>query len=122
MQVKNFGEFSLQEIENVLSNFGLSLGMDTQGWTAPGINTTKARAALQLHNLNLRVDEVTLSVRAANCLQNANIQYLGELVRMSEEIFEKHSAFGPKSRKEIKDMLAQFGLSFGMNVGDWIPS
>ena len=74
-------------------------------------------------NLYRRVDDLELSVRSANCLQNANIRYIGELVQRSEPEMLKTKNFGRKSLNEIKEILTEMGLSLGMkvdgfNVGD----
>lgn len=65
------------------------------------------------------VDELELSVRSANCLQNANIHYIGDLVQRSEAEMLKTKNFGRKSLKEIKEILAQMGLSLGMKIDGW---
>ena len=65
------------------------------------------------------VDELELSVRSANCLQNANIHYIGDLVQRSEAEMLKTKNFGRKSLKEIKEILAQMGLSLGMQIEGW---
>jgi DNA-directed RNA polymerase subunit alpha len=62
------------------------------------------------------VDELELSVRSANCLQNANIRYIGELVQRSEAEMLKTKNFGRKSLNEIKELLASMGLELGMSV------
>ena len=62
------------------------------------------------------VDELELSVRSANCLQNADIRYLGELVQRSEQEMLKTKNFGRKSLNEIKDVLQEMGLRLGMRV------
>ena len=59
------------------------------------------------------VEELELSVRSANCLQNAEIRYIGELVQRSEAEMLKTKNFGRKSLNEIKEILARLGLSFG---------
>ncbi|MBU1240427.1 DNA-directed RNA polymerase subunit alpha [Myxococcota bacterium] len=66
------------------------------------------------------VDELELSVRSANCLQNANIKYIGQLVQKSEVEMLKTKNFGRKSLKEIKEILAEMGLTLGMKL-DWWP-
>jgi DNA-directed RNA polymerase subunit alpha len=68
------------------------------------------------------VDELELSVRAANCLQNAGIKFIGELVQRSEAEMLKTKNFGRKSLKEIKDVLSEMGLSLGMKVSNFDPS
>lgn len=70
-------------------------------------------------NLNRRVEELELSVRSANCLQNANIKYIGELVSRSEGEMLKTKNFGRKSLNEIKEILAEMGLSLGMKIDNW---
>ncbi len=65
------------------------------------------------------VDELELSVRSANCLQNANIHYIGDLVQKTEAEMLKTKNFGRKSLKEIKEILAQMGLSLGMKIPNW---
>lgn len=65
------------------------------------------------------VDELELSVRSANCLQNANIHYIGDLVQRTEAEMLKTKNFGRKSLKEIKEILAQMGLSLGMKIDNW---
>ncbi len=70
-------------------------------------------------NLWRTVDELELSVRSANCLQNANIKYIGELVLKSEQEMLKTKNFGRKSLKEIKEILAEMGLSLGMKLDNW---
>lgn len=67
-------------------------------------------------NLFRAVDELELSVRSANCLQNANIKYIGELAQRSEAEMLKTKNFGRKSLNEIKDILAGMGLSLGMII------
>ena len=67
-------------------------------------------------NLNRSVDELELSVRSYNCLKNANIQTIGELVQKSESEMLKTKNFGRKSLNEIKEILTTMGLSLGMRV------
>ena len=67
-------------------------------------------------NLFRSVDELELSVRSANCLQNANIRFIGELVQRSEGEMLKTKNFGRKSLNEIKEVLVSMGLSLGMRI------
>ncbi|MGC8720642.1 MAG: DNA-directed RNA polymerase subunit alpha, partial [Thermodesulforhabdaceae bacterium] len=67
-------------------------------------------------NLFRRVDELELSVRSANCLKNADIKYIGELVQKTEAEMLKTKNFGRKSLNEIKEILAEMGLSLGMKL------
>lgn len=70
-------------------------------------------------NLNRRVDELELSVRSANCLQNAKITYIGELVQKTESEILRTKNFGRKSLNEIKEILTEMGLSLGMKLESW---
>jgi DNA-directed RNA polymerase subunit alpha len=74
-----------------------------------------------LENLNRSVDELELSVRSYNCLKNANIRTIGELVQKNESEMLKTRNFGRKSLNEIKEILASMGLSLGMDLEsvDW---
>jgi DNA-directed RNA polymerase subunit alpha len=65
--------------------------------------------------LNMSVNEIELSVRAANCLNNANITSVGQLAMKTEQEMLKYRNFGKKSLNEIKDKLQALGLSLGMN-------
>ena len=62
----------------------------------------------------MSVNEIELSVRAANCLNNANITSVGQLAMKSEAEMLKYRNFGKKSLNEIKDKLAELGLGLGM--------
>ncbi len=64
--------------------------------------------------LSISVNEIELSVRAANCLNNANITTVGELAQKSEAEMLKYRNFGKKSLNEIKQKLVELGLSLGM--------
>src|ERR1044071_1754521 len=64
--------------------------------------------------LNMSVNEIELSVRAANCLNNANITTVGQLAMKSEQEMLKYRNFGKKSLNEIKDKLNALGLTLGM--------
>ncbi len=69
-------------------------------------------------NLNRSVEELELSVRSYNCLKNANIATIGELIQKTEAEMLKTKNFGRKSLNEIKEILAQMGLSLGMKIDD----
>ena len=64
--------------------------------------------------LNMSVNEIELSVRAANCLNNANITSVGQLAMKTEGEMLRYRNFGKKSLTEIKEKLAELGLSLGM--------
>jgi DNA-directed RNA polymerase subunit alpha len=67
-------------------------------------------------NLKLSVEELELSVRSYNCLKNADIKTIGELVQKTEAEMLKTKNFGRKSLNEIKEILSEMGLSFGMKL------
>lgn len=72
-------------------------------------------------NLLRSVEELELSVRSANCLANANIRLIGDLVQRTESEMLKTKNFGRKSLKEIKEILGEMGLSLGMKLENWPP-
>ena len=74
--------------------------------------------ALRNENLNRSVEELELSVRSYNCLKNANIATIGELIQKTEAEMLKTKNFGRKSLNEIKEILAQMGLSLGMKIDE----
>ena len=82
--------------------------------------TVEEEEGLSEH-LNRQVEELELSVRSANCLKNANIKYIGELVQKTEAEMLKTKNFGRKSLNEIKEILAEMGLSLGMKISNWRP-
>ena len=84
--------------------------------------SSPANELLQNENLYRTVEELELSVRSANCLQNANIQLIGELVQKTEAEMLKTKNFGRKSLNEIKEILATMGLSLGLKLDGWNPN
>lgn len=68
--------------------------------------------------LSRSVEELELSVRSANCLKNAGINLIGELVQKTEAEMLKTKNFGRKSLNEIKEVLLEAGLGFGMKIND----
>ncbi len=72
-------------------------------------------------NLYLDVDELELSVRSANCLRNANIRKIYQLVQKTENEMLKTKNFGRKSLNEIKELLGEMGLSLGMKLEGFVP-
>ncbi len=75
----------------------------------------------KLQYLNRRIDELEFSVRSANCLKNANIHYIGELVQKTEQEMLKTKNFGRKSLEEILRILDTMGLTLGMKLEGWTP-
>jgi len=70
-------------------------------------------------NLFRRIEEIELSVRSANCLENADIKYIGELVQKTEAEMLRTKNFGRKSLTEIKEILSEMGLGLGMKLEDF---
>lgn len=84
---------------------------------------SKDRSSPSLNeNLFRSVDDLELSVRSANCLKNANIRFIGELVVRSEAEMLKTKNFGRKSLNEIKEILTKMGLGLGMKIDGWPPA
>lgn len=69
-------------------------------------------------NLKRSVEELELSVRSYNCLKNADIKTIADLVQKTEAEMLKTKNFGRKSLNEIKEILSEMGLSFGMKLGE----
>ena len=72
-------------------------------------------------NLYRSIDELELSVRSSNCLRNANIHYIWELVGKTEAEMLKTKNFGRKSLNEIKEILVEMGLQLGMKLDGFVP-
>ncbi len=72
-------------------------------------------------NLFRRIDELELSVRSSNCLENADIKYIGELVQRSEAEMLRTKNFGRKSLNEIKEILGEMSLHLGYKVENFPP-
>jgi DNA-directed RNA polymerase subunit alpha len=86
--------------------------------TRPEMPTVDVDRVHLLENLKRSVDELELSVRSYNCLKNANIRNIGELVQKTEAEMLKTRNFGRKSLNEIKEILETLGLSLGMKLDE----
>ena len=86
--------------------------------TEPVEEPAEIRHDAVIEHLNKSVDELELSVRSYNCLKNANIRSIGELVTKSEAEMLKTKNFGRKSLNEIKEILQSMGLQLGMRLDD----
>jgi len=100
----------LKDHMNIFINFEEEIEAEARG--------EEGRTLLRNDNLNRSVEELELSVRSYNCLKNANIQSIGELVQKTEAEMLKTKNFGRKSLNEIKEILAQMGLSLGMKIDE----
>lgn len=85
------------------------------------IITDEVKEAVINKNLYRSIEELELSVRSSNCLKNANIKYIGELVQKTEAEMLKTRNFGRKSLNEIKEILQDMGLSLGMKLQNFEP-
>jgi DNA-directed RNA polymerase subunit alpha len=83
-----------------------------------GGGAEERKPEIKNENLNRSVEELELSVRSYNCLKNANIQTIGELVQKTEAEMLKTKNFGRKSLNEIKEILGTMGLSLGMKIDE----
>jgi DNA-directed RNA polymerase subunit alpha len=99
----------------------LSIFINFDETEEPATEALPVQEAVLNENLFRSVDELELSVRSANCLQNANIKTIGDLVQKTEAEMLKTKNFGRKSLKEIKEILSEMGLSLGMKLESWPP-
>jgi len=91
-----------------------------EGETLPKPQEVEETSKLN-ENLFRSVEELELSVRSANCLKNADIRFIGDLVQKTEAEMLKTKNFGRKSLNEIKEILQEMGLSLGMKLENWPP-
>jgi DNA-directed RNA polymerase subunit alpha len=96
-------------------HLNIFVSLDDVSEQQPESATEQPRAVLN-DNLDKSVEELELSVRSYNCLKNANIRTIRELVQKTEAEMLKTKNFGRKSLNEIKDILASMGLSLGMRI------
>src|SRR6187399_1370574 len=99
----------------IRDHFTIFVGLDEAGDQPLDGVTDQVSASVNEH-LDKSVEELELSVRSYNCLKNANIRTLRELVQKTEGEMLKTKNFGRKSLNEIKDILATMGLSLGMRL------
>ena len=95
----------------------ICLPSEERGEPAPEEGGDESKLLINQH-LFRSVNELELSVRAANCLKNANIKSIGDLVQKSENEMLKTKNFGKKSLNEIKEVLAEMGLALGTKVSE----
>jgi DNA-directed RNA polymerase subunit alpha len=100
----------LKDHMNIFINFEEDIETST--------SSEERKPEIKNENLNRSVEELELSVRSYNCLKNANIQSIGELVQKTEAEMLKTKNFGRKSLNEIKEILGTMGLSLGMKIDE----
>ena len=103
------------QIKEALAECGLHLGMEVPHWPAERL----AAIVLKTGVFFERVDEMPLSVRSANCLKNANIDYVGQLVQKGDEELLRTANFGRSSLNEVRELLSGMGLRLGMDLSGW---
>ena len=96
-------------------HLSIFIHFETESEPPPAEEADEEKEVL-MEQLDRSVDELELSVRSHNCLKNANIRTIGELVQKTESEILKTKNFGRKSLNEIKDILQQMGLTLGMQV------
>ena len=104
----------LKEQMTIFINFNEEIANPPDGAGGPDPNTDYPPF------LDKNVEDLELSVRSANCLKNAQIQYIGELVNKTDAEMLKTKHFGRKSLNEIKALLAEHNLTLGMKYDGWV--
>jgi len=97
----------------------LAIFVGTREEIERSIDTQEEPPTLQNANLFRPIEELNFSVRSANCLQSADIRYIGELVQKTEGDLLKTKNFGRKSLNEIKEALQTMGLELGMRIDNY---
>ena len=142
---RDFGRRSLEEVTRKLAGMELSLGMKIGGWSAEDTEARRLAALvaagygargvppatgeapdpedpdglLRLHSV--RIKDLDLSARSANCLLYAGIGFIGDLVRKEEAELRRIPKFGDSSLGEVRQMLEAFGLRLGTKAEGWSP-
>jgi DNA-directed RNA polymerase subunit alpha len=100
----------------IRDHLNIFINLEDAGESATEGQTETPRSGALNENLDKSVEELELSVRSYNCLKNANIRTIRELVGKTEAEMLKTKNFGRKSLNEIKEILASMGLSLGMRI------
>jgi len=100
----------------IRDHLNIFINLEETGDQAPEAQADQPRAGVANEHLDKSVEELELSVRSYNCLKNANIRTIRELVQKTEADMLKTKNFGRKSLNEIKDILAELGLHLNMKL------
>jgi len=111
-------ESLVESAQILIEHFQLATDVGRHGQADSERDDLKRRRMREL--LRRSVSELELSVRSSNCLRQANIRTLGDLVRKSEQDMLKYQNFGRKSLGEIAEMLEEIGLDFGLDVSKYL--
>ena len=127
LEIKTNGSISAEEsfksAVSILTNFLMAIddAKNKMYNNVPDEKTTNIEVKNDVnYNLFRKVDELEMSVRSLNCLRNDGVVYIGDLVNKQEIDMMKTPNFGRKSLNELKRMLADMNLSFGMDI-EWPP-
>ena len=101
---------------SIRDHLNVFISLEDAGDSAQEAAADQPRAGALNENLDKSVEELELSVRSYNCLKNANIRTIRELVQKTEAEMLKTKNFGRKSLNEIKEILHTMGLSLGMRL------
>jgi DNA-directed RNA polymerase subunit alpha len=105
----------------IRDHLNIFINLDETGDQAPEALADQPRTGVANEHLDKSVEELELSVRSYNCLKNANIRTIRELVQKTEADMLKTKNFGRKSLNEIKDILQTMGLGLGMRLDQPAP-
>ncbi len=105
----------------VREHLNIFINLEDVAESAPETEAEQAHGTVSNENLDKSVEELELSVRSYNCLKNANIRTIRELVQKTEAEMLKTKNFGRKSLNEIKDILQTMGLGLGMRLDQPAP-
>ncbi len=118
----SLGDRSARRLLGMIGNPNAdSTGERVESWLAPAPRKPEPEPGeSQLNDMLFRhVEEIEFSIRLANCLQNMNIQFIGELVQRTEGEFLKTKNFGRGQLRELKEILADMGLGLGLKIPNW---
>jgi DNA-directed RNA polymerase subunit alpha len=119
LSYKNFGETSLQEIKDILAQKGLRLGMGREEQTASVQAAARTLLGIEPERgdiLMKKIEDLELSVRSKNAMSMLGVETLGDLARLSEKDLMQVKNFGQTSMNEVKEKLAEFGLSLAESI------
>ncbi|MHC4862134.1 MAG: DNA-directed RNA polymerase subunit alpha C-terminal domain-containing protein, partial [Planctomycetota bacterium] len=114
LSYKNFGETSLQEIKDILAQKGLRLGMGREEQTSSVQAAARTLLGIEPEQGDVmlkRIEDLELSVRSRNAMRVLGVESLGDLTRLSEKDLMVVKNFGQTSMNEVKEKLAEYGLS-----------
>jgi DNA-directed RNA polymerase subunit alpha len=114
LSYKNFGETSLQEIKDILAQKGLRLGMGREEQTSSVQAAARTLLGIEPEQgdaMQKRIEDLELSVRSRNAMRNLGVETLGDLSKLSEKDLMVVKNFGQTSMNEVKEKLAEYGLS-----------